>query len=338
MARLDVGAGLNAAVNGGLAAERVVRSGWARLLRTRINSDLSPTAGTDAETGIVAPAARPVRSDAWTPRIVGSELRQPDSTTCGPSSLVMARLINNRSYRDTFVDDGGTVDAAAFGDEVKTMRRMLCRPFDHSGRPQPPWIPALGTGPWAAARAMSGTGGAGRNGALYRVLPFDPLRPADALAMVLRAVHNTEVVPLFVGSPAMARHVVLLTGATSPDSNGSDSDSRGAGAGAEGRGSDGPSSDGPGSDGPGSDGPSSDGPGSDGSRSDGPGSDRPGSDGPGSDGPGSSDPNTNAHLDYYDPADGQWHTLSCAALLAQNAVVAGWREPWFAVVPARFGT
>lgn len=193
--------------------------------------------------------------------MVGSQLQQPDSTTCGPSSLVMARLINNRNYRDTFVRDDATVDAVAFVEEVKAMRRMLCRPFDHSGRPQPPWIPALGTGPWAAARAMSGAGGAGRGGALYRVLPFDPLRPADALAVVLQAVGNAEVVPLFVGTSAVARHVVLVTGATGPDMD--------------------------------------------------------------------------AGLDYYDPADGQWHTVSCVDLLAGRAVVAGWREPWFAVVPAR---
>lgn len=208
----------------------------------------------------------------------------------------MARLINNRSYRDTFVDDDGAVDAAAFVDEVQTMHRLLCRPFDHAGRPQPPWIPALGTGPWAAARAMSGAGGAGRNGALYRVLPFDPLRPADALTMVLRAVRNGEVLPLFVGNSAMARHVVLVTGAPGaellPIPTTRDS----------------------------------------------------------------SDPNNQAWLDqvridpehatdaqrdfwldYYDPADGHWHILSGVDLLAGRAVIAGWREPWFAVVPARAG-
>ncbi len=273
MVRLDVGAGLNAAVNGGLAAERVVRSGWARLLRTRIDTNLDRSAGTAAGTGILAPAVESVQFDAWRPRVVGAQLQQPDSTTCGPSSLVMARLINNRSYRDTFVDDSGTVDAAAFADEVKTMRRMLCRPFDHSGRPQPPWIPALGTGPWAAARAMSGAGGAGRNGALYRVLPFDPLRPAEALAVVLQAAEHGEAVPLFVGNSATARHVVLVTGVTDPHTDGSDAH------------------------------------------------------GPDTHGP--------AHLDYYDPADGQWHNVSCGDLLARNAVVAGWQEPWFAVVPAR---
>lgn len=250
-----------------------MRSGWARLLRTRISTDPGPSGFTEAGTGTFAPAVVPARVDAWMPRIVGSRLQQPDSTTCGPSSVVMARLINNRSYRETFVDDEGTIDAAAFVDEVKTMRRNLCRPLDHTGRLQPPWIPALGTGPWAAARAMSGAGGAGRNSALYRVLPFDPLQPADALAVVMRALRNAEVVPLFVGNSAMARHVILLTGATSPSA----------------------------------------------------------------DGPDAHRPDTDAHLDYYDPADGQWHTLSRADLLAGNAVVAGWREPWFAVVPARFG-
>ncbi len=193
----------------------------------------------------------------------------------------MARLINNRNYRDTFVRDDATVEAVAFVAEVKAMRRMLCRPFDHSGRPQPPWIPALGTGPWAAARAMSGAGGAGRNGGLYRVLPFDPLRPADALAVVLQAVANAEVVPLFVGNSAMARHVVLVTGATGLDANGSHSD------------------------------------------------------GPRTDSASTNGLDTNAGLEYYDPADGQWHTLSCVDLLAGRAVIAGWRESWFAVVPAR---
>lgn len=266
--RSDVAGVVSSAVKGGQIAERVVRSGWARLLRTRISTGLAtdhiatsaatPTEVGAAAQGVVelAEVAGPTPS-GWQPNIAGTELQQPDSTTCGPSTLVMAQLINNPSYRATFLEDDGTVDGAAFVGEVQTMRRILNRPFDHSGRPQLPWIPALGTGPWAAARAMSGLGGAGRNGALYRVLPFDPLQPADALAVVTAAVRRGEVVPLFVGTAAMARHVVAVTGATATG------------------------------------------------------------------------------MDYYDPADGRWHTIAQADLLAGRSVIAGWREPWFAVVPAR---
>lgn len=261
--RSDVAGAVSTAVKGGLVAERVVRSGWARLLRTRISTENgSGDATNPAEMSAEAHgggklAGTAVLAPAWRPHIAGTELQQPDSTTCGPSTLVMAQLINNPSYRATFLEDDGTVDGAAFVGEVKTMRRILNRPFDHSGRPQLPWIPALGTGPWAAARAMSGLGGAGRDGALYRVLPFDPLRPAHALAVVTAAVRRGEVVPLFVGTSATARHVVAVTGAT------------------------------------------------------------------------------DTTVDYYDPADGRWHTLAPADLLAGRAAIAGWREPWFAVVPAR---
>jgi hypothetical protein len=168
----------------------------------------------------------------------------------------MIQLINNPAYRATFVNDDGTVDRPSFVSEVMAMRRRTSGFVDHAGRLQWPWLPALGTGPWAVARAMSGTTGAGRGDTPYRVLAFDPIHPVDALECVEAAVARGEVVPLFVGTRAMARHIVAVTGATGAD------------------------------------------------------------------------------LEYYDPADGEWHTVAGQDLVTGRAVIAGWREPWFAVVPA----
>lgn len=250
---------------GGLKVERALRSGVARLLRpSEGGSVVQPAAseGSAALRGSAAPAYTASAGTAasagsaapWLPTVEGDEVMQPSDTTCGPSAVVMARLINDPAYRASLVDERGVVDRSAFVAAVRSMHRATSWVQDHSGRWQLPWLPMLGTTPWALAHAMSGPGGAGRNGYRHRVLPFDPANPGVVVAAVTAAIERGNVVPVFVGSPAMARHVVLVTGATAMT------------------------------------------------------------------------------LDLYDPASGGWHELSRVDFAAGEARVAGWTEPWFAIV------
>ncbi|QWF21135.1 hypothetical protein KM427_19630 [Nocardioides sp. LMS-CY] len=96
--------------------------------------------------------------------------RQPDSRTCGPSVVVVARLL----------DHGLPEPWPGFRDEVLAMHRRLNR-----------WWPrALGTTPWAVARVLGG-----------RVRRY---RRADVLAALPRRV------PVYLGSRWLPRHVVLV--------------------------------------------------------------------------------------------------------------------------------
>jgi len=104
--------------------------------------------------------------------------RQPDGFTCGPSVVVVARRLRA---------GGADPDWAGFPDRVHATNRRLRR-----------WWPRLlGTTPWAVARALGG-----------QVRPFR----ADAVRAAL-----PHPVPVFVGSPVLPRHVVLVVAATPHD-------------------------------------------------------------------------------------------------------------------------
>src|SRR5262249_53082313 len=69
-------------------------------------------------------------------------LTQPDQRSCGPSSLVAAHILLDASYRP-----------ASFSTEVLALHRSVTSP-SFAGHAQMPWPQALGTPPWAVARAM----------------------------------------------------------------------------------------------------------------------------------------------------------------------------------------
>lgn len=117
-------------------------------------------------------------------------LRQPDQRSCGPSSLVAARLLLDPAR-----------DRTAFAAEVLALHRELTAPVMF-GRAQLPWPRALGTPPWAVARALSQwTGRRYRT----RVVRFGGRGAAhDAV----RAAAGLPC-PLYVGSAWLPRHVVL---------------------------------------------------------------------------------------------------------------------------------
>ena len=74
-------------------------------------------------------------------------LSQPDQRSCGPSSLVAARILIDPAY-------AATQNPHAFAGSVLDLHRQLTG-ASAFGRAQLPWPRALGTPPWAVARAMS---------------------------------------------------------------------------------------------------------------------------------------------------------------------------------------
>ena len=126
-------------------------------------------------------------------------LAQPDQTTCGPSSLVAAHMLVDPGYRP-----------ASFSTEVLALHQSLTAP-SFAGRAQLPWPRALGTPPWAAARAMQTF-----TGVTYRsdVVRFGSR--SSAFSSVVSAVTAGRPCPLYVGDTWLPRHVVLAAAPT-PD-------------------------------------------------------------------------------------------------------------------------
>lgn len=122
-------------------------------------------------------------------------LAQPDQRSCGPSTLVAARLLVDPAY-----------EPASFSEEVLDLHRRITGPVAF-GRVQVPWPRALGTPPWAVARAMTDL-----TGTPYRTHVARWGDRSDDLARLTAAAHPC---PLYVGDRWLPRHVVLVVD-TSP--------------------------------------------------------------------------------------------------------------------------
>lgn len=116
------------------------------------------------------------------------ELRQPDQRSCGPSCLVVAKMVLDPTYAE------GTLPR--FDAEVlATHRRVITV-----------WPRALGTPPWAVAHEMERITGRKYSWRLAR------WRREAAYERVLAGLQTGLPVPLYVGSGALPRHVVLAVG------------------------------------------------------------------------------------------------------------------------------
>jgi hypothetical protein len=127
-------------------------------------------------------------------------LTQPDQRSCGPSSLVAAHILLDATYRP-----------ATFSTDVLALHRQLTS-GSYAGRAQLPWPRALGTPPWAVARAMSSYADAPYRTRVVRLGARD-----SVFATVADAVTAGRPCPLYVGSTWLPRHVVL---AVEPSANG----------------------------------------------------------------------------------------------------------------------
>jgi len=152
----------------------------------------------------------------WMEQAWRHQLKQPDPRSCGPATLVVARMINDPAYAELMVAGshpatGHTIEGSTFEErfqaEVLSMHKRVTGTTDVSGRLQLPWPQKFGTAPWAVARQMTGASG-------VRGTKYDPdlitRDRRDALAAILHATRNGHVTPVYVGSRWIPRHVVLV--------------------------------------------------------------------------------------------------------------------------------
>ncbi|MFW6775594.1 hypothetical protein ACOACO_15025 [Nocardioides sp. CPCC 205120] len=154
-----------------------------------------------------------------------TSLTQPDPTTCGSSSLVMAKMLNDPAYamwmQTGFDPVTGETDDRSFDerfrDESLAMHERTNAATDRDGDPQQQWPDFLGTAPWGAANEMSADGGSGVPGTEYGSAVVDPLSPGESYDAIQQGVEDGHAVPLFVGNQWSPRHVVLVTGTDGDD-------------------------------------------------------------------------------------------------------------------------
>ncbi|WP_374458132.1 hypothetical protein [Nocardioides sp.] len=126
-----------------------------------------------------------------------TRLQQPDRRSCGAASLVMARRLIDARYA------GLVHDQATFAREAASLHRRLTSLADVRGGWQVPWLRAVGTPPWAAARDLR----------LVTGVPYavHPVRLRRRVWPHLAAVAPDRPVVVYVGSRLLPRHVVLVT-------------------------------------------------------------------------------------------------------------------------------
>jgi hypothetical protein len=132
---------------------------------------------------------------AWRDLPFGPALRQPDQQSCGPSCLVVARMVLEPAYAEEV--------RPRFDAEVLATHRRAIGVRDAAGAAQVPWPRALGTPPWAVAREMSRITGARH---AWRLARWGREAAYDRVVTGVRAGHP---VPVYVGSRLLPRHVVL---------------------------------------------------------------------------------------------------------------------------------
>ncbi len=115
--------------------------------------------------------------------------------------LVMARMLGEPDYARWL--RGADDPATRFADEALRTHRRTNRMVDAGHRLQLPWPRALGTQPWALAHELRGR---------HRVVLVR--NRAGSWRQIVQA---DQLVPLYVGSRLLPRHVVLVTGRDAED-------------------------------------------------------------------------------------------------------------------------
>lgn len=131
--------------------------------------------------------------------VLGRRFQQPDQRSCGAAVAVMAEALRNDRYARRLLAGGDD----EFAREVQAMHRRITGPVDASGSIQTPWLRAIGTPPWALVRQM------GRSTSRGRVVTAR-FRPGRAWSAMTTSLAAGAVVPAYVGSRWLPRHVVLV--------------------------------------------------------------------------------------------------------------------------------
>lgn len=151
--------------------------------------------------------------NALADQALASGLVQPDQTTCGSSVLVVAHAFSDASYAAFLVngpeavaggEPSGTVQDR-FKQAALAMHKLTSGIKPASGGVQLPWPSALGTQPWSLAREMTTL-----TGKTYQVQSIWPGQRSKAFSKVSSLARAGKLVPLFVGSRWVPRHVVLV--------------------------------------------------------------------------------------------------------------------------------
>jgi hypothetical protein len=130
--------------------------------------------------------------------VLGRQFQQPDHRSCGAAVAVMGEALRNDAYARRLLAGGDE----GFDREVLAMHRRITGPVDASGSVQAPWLRMVGTPPWALARQL------GRAPSRGRVVPAR-VRPGRAWAAMNDSLGRGALVPAYVGSRWIPRHVVL---------------------------------------------------------------------------------------------------------------------------------
>ena len=144
-------------------------------------------------------------------------LRQTTPTTCGSACLVMARAVADPAFA-TWLTDGagarGLVDGADLPERFARYEAVVkARTAAARGLagPQVPWPWFFGTAPWAALREVAAIAGVSpREYRMVLVRRLSPEAREQALRDVAAAVSPGRSALLYVGSPKLPRHVVLV--------------------------------------------------------------------------------------------------------------------------------
>jgi hypothetical protein len=137
-----------------------------------------------------------------------TRMKQPDQRSCGPSSVVAARMLLDPSYADAVRE----ADDRFAADVLRTHRRATSAVV--AGRLQVPWPRALGTPPWAVARELSAVSGPGVPTRRYG-WTLSLFAPGAAFDRAAAAVDDGRPVGFYVGNAWLPRHVVLAVGRAS---------------------------------------------------------------------------------------------------------------------------
>ena len=130
--------------------------------------------------------------------VLGRQFQQPDQRSCGAAVAVMAEALGNDGYARRLLAGGDD----EFEREVIAMHRRITGPVDAAGSIQAPWLRAIGTPPWALARQLG-------RGSTRRRVGTARFQPGHAWAAMSTSLARGALVPAYVGSRWLPRHVVL---------------------------------------------------------------------------------------------------------------------------------
>lgn len=143
-------------------------------------------------------AARSTVSLPW-----GRALHQPDNMSCGPTALVVGRMLRDPDY--------AAATLPRFAAAVLALHRVLSRPLSPRGLPQRPWPRRLGTAYWAMAARLRDI-----EQVRYVLRPAYST-PGRAFDRLHRVGSGGRLAALYVGTRTRPRHITLVVGVHGDD-------------------------------------------------------------------------------------------------------------------------